>query len=324
MSDAMQQYHDLMRRAIEEGVVQHNQRTGIDCHVVPGAQLQFDLREGFPAITTKQLFYKAAIGELLGFFRGYTSAADFRALGCKIWDANANETKAWLANPYRKGVDDLGRLGYSVQWTAWRDTRVARSAAERDEMLAKGYVEILHDPAQSAWMMERGINQVENALRTILTNPSDRRILISGWRPDEFDQMALPPCHNTYAFIPMEEHRELHLVMTIRSWDLFLGAPFNCFTSALFLALMARLSGYTAATLTMQAANAHVYSNHVEQVREQLTRDHLPPPSLWISDNVKPITDVAHVAGAFNRIEPSDIRLENYHHHEAIRAPMAA
>lgn len=93
MQHPMEQYHDLMRAVLERGVVQHNTRTGLDCHAVAGWQLQFDLRDGFPAVTTKQLFFKSVVGELLGFFRGYDNAADFRALGCRIWDQNANETR---------------------------------------------------------------------------------------------------------------------------------------------------------------------------------------------------------------------------------------
>lgn len=323
MTHPMQQYHDLLARALRHGVIQHNARTGIDCHVIPGAQLQFDLRDGFPAVTTKKLYFGSVVAELLGFFRGYDSAADFRALGTKIWDANANETKAWLENPNRRGTDDLGRI-YGKQWTDWRDMRVARSVSERDRLIVEGYRIVLRDGGQGAWLMQRGINQLENALRTILTNPSDRRILISGWRPDEFDRMALPPCHNTYAFIPFEAQRELHLVMTIRSWDLFLGAGFNVASGALFLEIMGRLSGYTAATLTLQAANAHVYANHRDQVEEQLSRTHFPQPTLWIDPTVQMVEPTRHAYGAFVALEPGHFRLDGYQYHPAIKAPMAA
>lgn len=319
----MQQYHDMLERCLDSGSPQFNKRTGKLCYVLPGYQLQFDMRDGFPAVTTKRLAFGAVKGELLGFFRGYTSAADFRALGCKIWDQNANETAAWLANPHRKGTDDLGRI-YGAQWTNWRDSRVVCSVEERDALLAKGFKQILRDGSKGAYLMERGINQLEHALRTIIENPSDRRIIVSAWRPDEFDRMALPACHVDYRFMPFEDQRRLHLVMTIRSWDLLLGAPFNIASSALFLHVMAHLAGYEAGTLTMQAANAHVYEDHVDQVRLQLSRDHFPQPTLLLSESVQQVRTSDEVAGAFARINPIDINLLNYQSHEAIKAPMAA
>lgn len=321
MSHPMQQYHDLMRRVITEGVVQHNRRTGIDCYVIPGAQLQFDLRDGFPAITTKQLYFKSVVAELIGFFRGLDNAAEFRSLGTKIWDANANSTPAWLANPARKGEDDLGRI-YGVQYTRMSDKRVARTEKEVGRLIDSGYRVVMHDREQGAMLMEREINQLEGALNTILTNPSDRRIIVSAWRPDELDLMALPPCPMDYRYIALEDRRELHLVMTQRSWDGFLG--WNIPTAALFLEVMARLSGYTPATITCQFANVHIYANHLDQVELMLSREHYPQATLTIDDEVQPIKDLAGVKGAFARIEPHHFALENYQHHPAIKAPMAA
>ncbi len=319
----MQQYHDLMRHTLEQGVRVLNERTGEHCYLIPSAQLMFNLQDGFPAISTKQLFYKSSFAELLGFFRGYTSAAEFRALGTNIWTANANSTPAWLANKHRKGEDDLGRLGYSTQWTAWRDTRVAHSIEERQSLLDAGFEERLHDPGKDLWMMERAINQIESVLRKLLTDPSDRRIVITGWRLDEFDQMALPPCHHTYTFTAIEATRELHLTVNMRSVDVFLGLSFNNSTAALFLSLMARLAGYKASSVTMQLANVHVYANHVDQVQLQLSRAHLKQPTLIISDEVKTIGDLSEIEGAFTRIEPHHLTLQDYIHHPAIRAPMA-
>lgn len=180
-----------------------------------------------------------------------------------------------------------------------RDRRVAASAVERDAMQASGMNTCLYDPAQGAWLMERGINQLEESLRKLLTDPSDRRIIVSAWRPDEFDRMALPPCHMDYRFVAVPHLRELHVVMTIRSWDLFLGGPFNIASTALFLEIMARLAGFKAATVTIQAANAHVYGNHVVQAREQLTRTHCAAPKLALSDAITQVTDLGNIQGAF-------------------------
>ncbi len=319
----MENYHNLLQAALEQGVDQFNVRTNKLCRVLVGYQLQYDMADGFPAITTKKLAFNNMKGELLGFFRGYDNAADFRALGCTVWDQNANETAAWLTNPYRKGVDDLGRI-YGKQWTDWKDRRIVTSEAEQYRLSQLGYQTIMRDKDAEQVLMERSINQLENALRTIITNPSDRRTIVSGWNPAEFDQMALPPCHMDYRFVAFEDTKTLHVVMTIRSWDLFLGAPFNIASTSLFLAIMARLAGYTPGTVTIQATNAHLYEDHFDQVKEILTRDHFDAPQLVLSDRIKPIENLDDIAGAFTRIEPSDLSLEGYQSHAAIKAPMAA
>jgi len=319
MKSNMDNYHELMKRTLETGTVQHNARTGIDCHVLVGEQLKYDLRDGFPAITTKKLAFKGARGELFGFFRGYDNAADFRAIGCNVWDDNANKTQSWLDNPFRKGEGDIGRC-YGVQWVSLRDSRIAKDVAERDFYLGRGY-EIEMEGKDGRFAMVRYINQLENALRTILTNPSDRRIIISGWNVAELDLMCLPPCHMDYRFVAFEETRELHLVMTIRSWDQFLA--FNIPITAMFLEIFARLSGYTAATITIQATNAHVYSNHVDQVNTQLEREHFAAPKLVIADTIRKVT-LDEIPGIFSRLNPEDVYLEGYESHEAIKAPMAA
>lgn len=316
----MQPYHDLLSRILTEGVRQPN-RTGIDTLTVPGAMLRFDLREGYPALTTKKLFFDAMKGELLGFFRGYDNAADFRALNCRIWDANANETQSWVESEFRKGVDDLGRI-YGQQWTRWADWREIPST-QRDAYLTRGYREVALDPVRGVAVMHREMNQLEDALRKILTNPFDRRIIVNGWRPDEFDRMALPPCHVLYQFLPHTESKTLHMVMFQRSVDSALGLPFNCASAALMLALFARMTGYTAGTLTMFLADCHIYENHIEGVREMLTREHYAPPQLELSQRIGKVS-ADEVAGALARIEPEDIRLVNYQHHAPIKLAMAA
>lgn len=272
---------------------------------------------------------KNIVGELLGFFRGVTSAADFRALGCHFWDINANETPAWLASPYRQGHDSLGSV-YGKQWTAWMDRRIADTPAERDRLLGLGYqVRMCSDTVdeegkKTEWLMQRTINQLENALKKLLTDPSDRRVIVSGWNVAELDMMALPPCHMDYRFVAFENPRVLNLVMTIRSWDLFLGAPANIAATSIFLSVMARLAGFEPGVVTIQATNAHIYEDHFDQVRELLAREHLDAPKLILSDNIKRIERLEDIAGAFERIQPADITLEGYESHAAIKAPMAA
>lgn len=323
----MQNYHELLQATLERGQDQLNIRTGKVCRALVGYQLQYDLSDGFPAITTKKLAFANMKGELLGFFRGYTNAADFRALGCTVWDDNANKTPAWLANPVRKGQDDLGVI-YGKQWTDWTAYREAASddSATADRLFEAGYRLVCDDGKVSVF--RKGINQLENALHKLITDPSDRRIIVSGWNVGELDLMALPPCHMDYRFVAFdgptaEAPKVLHVVMTIRSWDLFLGAPFNIASTSLFLAIMARLAGMVPGTVTIQATNAHIYEDHFDQVREQLQREHLLQPSLRISDRIKPVT-ADEVSGAFRSIEPADIELVGYQSHAAIKAPMAA
>lgn len=288
----MKPYHALLREILDNGARQPN-RTGIDAISMPGAMMKFDLREGFPVVTTKRLAFKAVVGELLGFLRGVDNAADFRALGCNVWNQNANENAAWLANPHRRGEDDLGRI-YGVQWRGWRG--------------ADGVV----------------IDQVSNAVRTILSNPYDRRIIINAWKPDELGQMALPPCHVLYQFLCNPERKELHLTMYQRSADAFLGVPFNTTSCAMFLHIMARLTGYTPATFTHFLADAHVYVNHREQVEELLSRDPRPLPELRIAETVPSFASAEDFdPSVFDQLHPGQFSLEGYDPHPAIKADMA-
>lgn len=316
----MQQYHDLLQNILTNGVRQRN-RTGVDTFFLPNQTLKFDLADGFPAITTKKLAFKAMKGELLGMFRGYQSAADFRSIDCKVWDGNANKTPSWLANPNRKGEDDMGRT-YPAQWTEWRDWREAKSAAEMEQMVASGYEVRAYDPEKSIWVMRKGINQLESNLRTLMTNPTDRRMLVTGWRPDEDDAMCLQVCHVLYNLICDVENKELHLSVTMRSWDSFLA--FNIPLSALYLSIFAKLAGYTPRTVALHVANAHIYENHIEQVKVLLSRDHYAHPTLKLGDSIPTLTDVSQIPGVFARIQPDDITLEGYVSHPAIAAPMAA
>jgi len=328
----MDPYKQLLMKTMGSGIVQYNKRTGKNCKVLIGEQMQYDISESFPLETGRKMFFDGIKGELLGFFRGYTSAADFRKLGCNLWTANANQTQAWLDNPYRQGEDDCGRV-YSAQWTGWIDRRIVNcrldfeSSNPGDTEIAylekQGYKIIFCDEQCNTFLMERRINQLENALRTIITNPSDRRCIISGWNPGELDLAVLPPCHMDYRYVALEDTNTLHLVMTQRSMDLFLGAPTNIASTALQLMIMARLSGYNPGTITIQAANIHIYDDHYDQTKELLLRQSYPYPKLILSDNIKPITDLKDIKGVFTRIEPSDIILEGYQHGAPIKAIMA-
>lgn len=317
----MQNYHDLMSHILEQGQFKPN-RTGVGTFASVGHMLKFDLREGFPAITTKKLAFNSMKGELLSFFRGYDNAADFRALGCKVWDQNANDTQSWVNNPARRGTDDLGRI-YSVQFTKWRDTRIVYSQRDADALQAKDYELKAFDPVRNTWVYERCINQYEDALRTLLKDPYNRRIIIGAWRPDELDQMALPPCHLLRVLSVMPDGT-LHSTMTQRSQDQLLGTPFNLASEALLVHVMARLAGLKVGTLSVAIADAHIYENHVDRVKLQLSRAHMKAPTLMLSDNIHKVERQEDVKGVFERIQPEDIWLQDYQSHPAISAPMAA
>ena len=287
----MRVYLDLLEEVLQHGTRQPN-RTGVDAISLPGAMLKFNLGDGFPAVTTKKLAFRSVAAELVGFLRGYDNAANFRALGSNIWDQNANENPQWLNNAHRKGEDDLGRI-YGVQWRRWRQS-------------GGGH-----------------IDQVMSALKTIHEHPTDRRIIVTAWKPDELAEMALPPCHITYQFLVNVERHELHLCMYQRSCDLFLGVPFNIASCALFLSLIAHLTGYKAGQFTHFLADAHIYVNHLEQVHEQLSRAPHVLPRLEINSRIPAFDGNNFEPEWIDRVEPGDFRLVDYNFHPTLRAPMA-
>lgn len=261
--------------------------------MIPGGMMQFDLARGFPILTTKRVAFRQVVGELLGFIRGYTNAADFRALGCKIWDANANENTAWLKNQNRKGIDDLGRV-YGKQWRDWKTDQLA------------------------------SLDQLKRAIDAIKMDPTSRRIIVSAWRPDELKQMALPPCHLLFQLLVEQERRALHMTMYQRSCDMFLGVPFNIASYALLLSLIAQVTGYRPGTLTMFLADVHIYENHLAQVDEQLGRSPLELPSLVIAPHEDDTHGTADQAVAWlESLLPERISLMGYESHPAIKAEMA-
>lgn len=358
-------YLQTMDETLKEGVWQKNDRTGEECCTIDGAITRFDLRLGFPAITTKKLAFKAAVGELVGFIRGVTSAADFRLLGCKVWDQNANENQQWLANPFRLGEDDLGEV-YGAQWRRWQAFKRVQTHAQNEKwdeheaiqkkLEAEGW-ECIADTSrfsktgndiEDIWYKE--IDQLGDCVRKLICNPSDRRILFHGWNPAKLDEIALPACHLLYQFLPNVAKRELNMTIYIRSWDLFLGGPFNITEGALFIELIARLTGFTPGRLTIMSGDTHIYEKHLPQVQEQLSREPYEQAKLLIHDAVPTYADLWHQANgekfdgvrthgehlritrekcaelavaALDNIEPEHFELIGYRHHDPLPAVMA-
>lgn len=285
----MKQYLDLLQKVLTSGEWQAN-RTGIQTKRIDGAMLEFNLSDGFPAVTSKKLAFNAVKGELLGFIRGYDNASAFRNLGCKVWDQNANENPAWLKNPHRKCEDDLGRI-YGRQWRGWYHDTCGR------------------------------IDQLKAAIESVKHDPTSRRIIVSAWNPADLDKMALPPCHMMFQLLVNVEQRTLSMCMYQRSCDMFLGIPFNIASYALLLELISMVTGYTANKLTMFLADVHIYKNHIDQVQEQLNRRTHPLPKLWLNHEI--ISRSEDSTKMLEKCIPSDILLIDYIHEDPIKAEMA-
>ncbi|MEW7976047.1 MAG: thymidylate synthase [Candidatus Sedimenticola endophacoides] len=282
----MRQYLDLCRRIIEEGRWVENRRTGKRCLTVINADLTYDVgRNVFPLVTTRKSYWKPAIAELLGYLRGYSSAADFRALGTRTWDANANSNRAWLENPHRKGEDDMGRV-YGVQGRAWRRP----DGSTLDQL--RGIVEHL----------SRGID--------------DRGEILTFYNPGEFDRGCLRPCMHTHTFSLLDD--TLYLTSYQRSGDVPLGQNFNQLQVFTLLKLMARITGHRPGLAYHKIVNAHIYEDQLELMREvQLKRKPFPSPRLEINPDIKSLEDIERW------VTLDDFAVVGYRHHDPIAYPFA-
>lgn len=290
----MHQYLNVLAKTLHEGRREEN-RTGTDTYVIKPVLMEFDLAEGFPAVTTKKLAFNQCKGEFIGFMQAKTSAAAFRDLGCTFWDANANDPgtdaapNKWLTNGHRIGPDDLGLI-YGYQWRKWE--------------CGEGVY----------------IDQVIEALDAIRQNPTSRRIIINAWRPDHFAMMALPPCHVAYQFMVDVRRRELSLSLWQRSGDLLLGVPMNIASCGLMLSFFAALTGLRPRHISHYISIPHLYVNHVEQANAQLDREPLALPRLGM--NI-PKLGMASDAEIIASLTPASFWLEAYESHGALPAPMA-
>ena len=275
-----QQYLNLLQKILEEGS-DRSDRTGVGTRALFGHQMRFDLSSGlFPAVTTKKLAFKAVKSELLWFLEGSHDDNRLKELNGSektIWTANA-EADYWKDKAQFPG--DLGRV-YGVQWRSWQKPDGGT------------------------------VDQIAEVIEKIKTNPTDRRLIVTAWNPGELDQMALPPCHMFFQFFVADG--KLSLFMHQRSCDMFLGVPFNIASYSLLLAMVAQVTNLTPGEFIHSLGDAHIYNNHFDQVKEQLTREPLTPPSLWLNPDVKNIDDFTM----------DDIKLENYEHHPPIKADMA-
>ncbi|QQM13971.1 thymidylate synthase [Acinetobacter phage Morttis] len=316
----MKAYHDLLQKILDEGEEVTNERTGVGTLSIFAEQIKFDLREGFPAVTTKKLAFKTMIAELLWFIRGSSNLYDLRALTHgeehrfndekkTIWDDNYNVQGKELG--YSNGYCGLV---YGTQWRNFGPTGV-----NVEEDFGGTYY---HDVP--------GVDQLAEMIKEAKANPGSRRLIVEAWNPQliwehktlpgyeshyEIQKPILPPCHTGFQINISGEF--IDMIWHQRSVDTFLGLPFNIASYAALLRIFGQILDKTPRYLTGQLGDVHIYKNHIEQVKEQLTREEYDLPILTINPNLKTLED-------FEKAVVGDFTLIGYKHHEAIKAQMAA
>ena len=279
----MQQYLDLLDRVLTEGKVRKD-RTGTGTVGIFGHQMRFDLAEGFPLLTTKKLHLRSIIHELLWFLSGETHVQPLQDAGVRIWNewATAEQTAR-----FGRKEGDLGPV-YGHQWRNFGASVAADGSYNQD-----------------------GVDQIQNLLDTIQHNPWSRRMIVSGWNPCEADQVALPPCHTLFQFYVQDGRLSCQLYQ--RSADIFLGVPFNIASYALLVLMIAQVSDLEPGDFVHTMGDAHLYSDHLEQARLQLTREPRALPKMSLNPEVKDLFSF--------RFE--DFTLSEYDPHPHIRAKVS-
>jgi thymidylate synthase len=302
----MKQYHDALRTVLEQGTVRSD-RTGVGTIGMFGMQQRYDLSKDFPAVTTKKLAWRSVVSELLWFIEG---SGDERRLA-EILHGTRDLTKAtiWTNNataPYWQNkaeyAGDLGRV-YGVQWRRWRAPDIVKGGSVTNDFG--------HSFSLEGGVTIREVDQLIDLINGIKADPYGRRHILSAWNPGELQAMALPPCHCFAQFYVADG--KLSCQMYQRSCDMFLGIPFNIASYSLLTHMIAQVCNMGVGEFVHVLGDAHIYLNHVDQVKEQLAREPLPPPQLWLNPDITDIT----------KFTMADIRLDNYQSHSSIVASMA-
>lgn len=281
----MKQYHDLLKSILLHGK-EHEDRTGVGTISHFGYQTRFDLREGFPIVTTKKIPFRWVAEELFWFLSGDTNEANLRAKGVDIWAEWADEAHT---RRFERSTGDLGPI-YGYLW---------RSFGGR-------YPE--HD----------GVDQIARLVGELKNNPNSRRLIVTGWDPREADNVDLPPCHTLFQF-KVENGSVLHCQLYQRSADAFLGVPFNISSYALLTHMIAHVSDLQVGDFIYTLGDYHIYRNHLEQVNEVLAREPLPLPQLEIIDATKRLLGLQGLLD----MRYEDLQLRNYQSHGKIAAAVA-
>jgi len=281
----MQQYHDILRSILEHGV-EHQDRTGVGTISHFGFQTRFDLRAGFPIVTTKRVPFRWIAEELFWFLSGDTNEANLRARGVDIWQEWADEEHT---RRFGREAGDLGPV-YGYLWRSF-----GGDYPQRD-----------------------GVDQIARLINEVETNPNSRRLIVSGWDPRECDNVDLPPCHTLFQF-KIDNGRVLHCQLYQRSADAFLGVPFNISSYALLTHMIAHVSGLEAGEFVYTLGDYHIYQNHLEQVNELLSREPKPLPQLEIKDDRR---ELRGLQGLLD-FRYEHLQLVGYESHARIAAPVA-
>ena len=297
----MKQYLDLLRRIKNEGVVKSD-RTGTGTKSVFGHQMRFDLSEGFPLLTTKKVFLKGVIHELLWFLSGDTNIKYLVENGVHIWDNDAYRYYNELC--VKHGVLPVSR----------EDFLAAAGVESPIEGYCFGDLSHVYGYQWRHWdRQEEGsfVDQIAQVVETIKKNPDSRRMIVSAWNVAEVEDMALPPCHVLFQFYVANGRLSCQLYQ--RSADTFLGVPFNIASYALLTMMIAQVCGLEAGEFVHTLGDTHLYLNHLEQVDEQLSREPRALPTMHLNPDVKSVFDFRY----------EDFTLEGYDPHPAIKAPMS-
>ncbi|MGB7208860.1 MAG: thymidylate synthase [Pyrinomonadaceae bacterium] len=280
----MRQYHELLRHILENGT-HHEDRTGVGTISAFGYQTRFDLREGFPIVTTKRVPFRWVAEELFWFLSGSTSEKDLNARGVDIWAEWATDEQA---AKFGREEGDLGPV-YGYLWRSFGGD----------------------------YPQTNGVDQIARLIKEIETNPNSRRLIVTGWNPETCDDVALPPCHTLFQF-KVENGNTLHCQLYQRSADAFLGVPFNISSYALLMHLVAHVCGLEVGEFIHTFGDLHIYSNHLEQVEELLSREPLALPRLEFvnADELKGL-------GGLMDFKYENLQLEGYQSYGKIAAPVA-
>ena len=302
-----QQYLDALRNVLETGT-RRDDRTGVGTISKFGMQQRYNLDDGFPAVTTKKLAWNSVVGELLWMIEG---SGDERRLAEITHGTRDGTVTIWTPNalasywkPKAKFEGDLGRV-YGVQWRKWRAIKPRTAGGSFQDEFGVTYRRQGND------IEVKEIDQLKILIEGIQQDPYGRRHILTAWNPGELDRMALPPCHCFTQFYVADGR--LSCQMYQRSCDMFLGVPFNIASYSLLTHMIAQVCELQVGEFVHVLGDAHIYLNHIDQVKEQLKREPLPAPRLWLNPAIKDIT----------KFTMDDIQLHGYTHHDPIRATMA-
>ena len=312
-----QQYLTLAQYVLDHGH-QKGDRTGTGTLSTFGYQMRFDLQKGFPILTTKKVAFGLVKSELLWFLRGDTNIRFLLAHNNHIWDEWA--FKKWVESDEYQGPDmtDFGHRwltdpAFKAVYLAEKKAFCERILAD-DEFAARyGNLGDVYGAQWRHWQTRRGetIDQIKNVIEAIKTTPDSRRLIVSAWNPEDVPSMALPPCHTLFQFYVNDGKLSCQLYQ--RSADIFLGVPFNIASYALLTHLIAKECGLAVGEFIHTLGDAHLYSNHLDQIREQLARPVHQAPQLILPDHPMKLSEYTS----------ADIQLANYEHEAAIKAPVA-